>query len=82
MTTRGAKEDEMNHIGHLVGQTLIHKENFEMLEKIKREIHAIAILHHVFPPNGFPKKFERHSKKCIATNHTKTIMIDTGHRVF
>ncbi len=63
MTTRGAKEDEMNHIGHLVGQTLIHKENFEMLEKIKREIHAIAISHPRFSPEWVPQKIRKTFEK-------------------
>lgn len=38
MTTRGAKESEMNKIGKIVAYTLKNKNNIELLERIKNEV--------------------------------------------
>ena len=42
MTTRGAKEEEMKHIGHLIGITLKSKNNDKRLEKIRKEVHDMT----------------------------------------
>ena len=48
MTTRGAKEQEMEYIGNLIGRTLKNKNNQEELEKIKREVAAITAKYPMF----------------------------------
>lgn len=42
MTTRGAKEEEMRRIGHLVGRTLKNKNNAQELEEIRRTVDEIT----------------------------------------
>ena len=48
MTTRGAKEEEMNHIGHLLGRALNHKDDTAVLDKIRAEVKEIATSHPMF----------------------------------
>lgn len=48
MTTRGAKEDEMYHIGRLIGQTLKNKNNELELEQIKKEVDIITDRYDMF----------------------------------
>lgn len=48
MTTRGAKEEEMNHIGHLLGEALNNKDKPTVLEEIKAEVYQIATSHPIF----------------------------------
>lgn len=48
MTTRGAKEEEMNHIGHLLGRALNHKDDPAVLEEIRAEVKKIATSHPMF----------------------------------
>lgn len=48
MTTRGAKEGEMEHIGHLIGNTLKSKNDKEKLNHIAEEVKKIAISYPMF----------------------------------
>ena len=48
MTTRGSKEDEMYHIGRMLGRALKNKDNPEILEEIKKEVYEIATSHPMF----------------------------------
>lgn len=48
MTTRGAKEGEMEHIGHLIGNTLKSKNDKEKLNHIAEEVKKIAIRYPMF----------------------------------
>ncbi len=48
MTTRGAKEDEMRHIGSLLGQVLKNKDDAAFLEQVKAEVKGIATSHPMF----------------------------------
>jgi len=48
MTTRGAKEEEMVRIGHLVGKTLKNYQNQAVLQEIAKEVEAIATSHPMF----------------------------------
>lgn len=48
MTTRGAKEEEMTRIGHLVGQTLKNYQNPDVLKKIAAEVESTATSHPMF----------------------------------
>ena len=48
MTTRGAKEQEMEYIGNLIGRTLKNKNNQEELDKIKQEVVAITAKYPMF----------------------------------
>ena len=48
MTTRGAKEAEMEHIGHLLGKTLKNKDNSAVLAEIAAEVKKIATSHPMF----------------------------------
>lgn len=48
MTTRGAKEEEMTRIGHLVGKTLKNYQNTDVLKEIVAEVEAIATSHPMF----------------------------------
>lgn len=48
MTTRGAKEEEMIHIGRLLGRALNNKYNPSILAEIKAEAYKIAISHPMF----------------------------------
>ena len=50
MTTRGAKEEEMKHIGHLVGKTLKNYQNEAILAEIRAEVEKIAVSHPMFSP--------------------------------
>ena len=50
MTTRGAKEEEMKHIGHLVGKTLSNYQNEAILAEIRAEVEKIAVSHPMFSP--------------------------------
>lgn len=54
MTTRGAKEDEMYHIGRLLGQTLKNKGKTEKLAAIAKEVRAIAESHPMFADEWVP----------------------------
>lgn len=62
MTTRGAKEEEMKHIGHLLGRTLNNKNNPAVLAEIKEEIYKIATSHPMFSSEwvspGIREEFE------------------------
>lgn len=42
MTTRGAKEEEMLRIGHLIGRTLKNKNNAQELDEIRRIVDEIT----------------------------------------
>lgn len=42
MTTRGAKEEEMRRIGHLIGRTLKNKNNAQELDEIRRIVDDIT----------------------------------------
>lgn len=42
MTTRGAKEEEMRHIGNLLGRTLKNKNNSIALDEIRKEVDIIT----------------------------------------
>ena len=48
MTTRGAKEEEMRHIGSLLGPVLKRKDDAEFLEQVKAEVKQIATSHPMF----------------------------------
>ena len=48
MTTRGAKEEEMEHIGHLLGQALKNRDNQAVLDEIAAEVKQIATSHPMF----------------------------------
>ena len=48
MTTRGAKEEEMEHIGHLLGKALKNKDNQAVLDEIAAEVKQIATSHPMF----------------------------------
>ncbi len=48
MTTRGAKEEALYHIGRLLGRTLKNYENGEVLEQISKEVRDIAISYPMF----------------------------------
>ena len=48
MTTRGAKEEEMEHIGHLLGQALKNRDNQAVLDDIAAEVKQIATSHPMF----------------------------------
>ena len=50
MTTRGAKEEEMKQIGHLVGKTLKNYQNEAILAEIRAEVEKIAVSHPMFSP--------------------------------
>lgn len=55
MTTRGAKEEEMEHIGHLLGQALKNRDNQAVLDEIAAEVKQIATSHpHVLQRVGLP----------------------------
>jgi len=54
MTTRGAKEEEMYHIGRLLGQTLKNKNNPEKLAEISKEVRDIAESHPMFADEWIP----------------------------
>ena len=48
MTTRGAKEEEMEHIGHLLGRALKGREDPAALERIAAEVKGLATSHPMF----------------------------------
>ena len=48
MTTRGAKEDELYHIGSLVGQVLKNKDDAAFLARVANEVHDLAASHPMF----------------------------------
>lgn len=48
MTTRGAKEEEMYHIGRLLGRALHHKDDPAELKRIASETRQIAVAHPMF----------------------------------
>lgn len=48
MTTRGAKEEEMEHIGHLLGRALKNKGNQTVLDEIATEAKKIATAYPMF----------------------------------
>jgi len=54
MTTRGAKEKEMYHIGRLLGQTLKNKDTPEKLKEIAAEVRTIAESHPMFFDEWIP----------------------------
>ena len=54
MTTRGAKEKEMYHIGRLLGQTLKNKDTPEKLKEIAAAVRTIAESHPMFSDEWIP----------------------------
>ena len=48
MTTRGAKEAEMEHIGHLLGKALKSKDDPAVLDEIAAEVKRLATSHPMF----------------------------------
>lgn len=48
MTTRGAKEEEMQEIGRLIGKVLKNKNQTEELNKVKRRIDDITDMYPIF----------------------------------
>lgn len=55
MTTRGAKEEEMQHIGHLIGVTLKNRDNTEKLDEIRNEVDRITNKYPMFAEEWIPK---------------------------
>lgn len=56
MTTRGAKEEEMELIGSLIGEVLYNKEDKEKLEEIRRKVEEITAKYEMFSEEWLPKK--------------------------
>ena len=54
MTTRGAKEEEFENIGHLIGVTLKNKDNIDKLNLIKEEVEAITGKYPMFSDEWVP----------------------------
>ena len=54
MTTRGAKEEELEHIGHLIGLTLKNKDNKEELTWIRKEVGTITGKYPMFSDEWMP----------------------------
>ncbi|WMJ90217.1 serine hydroxymethyltransferase [Anaerocolumna sp. MB42-C2] len=54
MTTRGAKEGEMNRIGHLIGITLKNKSDKKVLDKVKQEVDKITDKYEMFAKEWNP----------------------------
>ena len=54
MTTRGAKEKEMYHIGRLLGQTLKNKDTPKKLKEIAAAVRTIAESHPMFSDEWIP----------------------------
>ncbi len=57
MTTRGAKEKEMEHIGHLIGITLKSKNDVSRLELVKKEVDVITDKYPMFSSEWIPKGY-------------------------
>lgn len=55
MTTRGAKEEEMQHIGQLIGVTLKNRDNTEKLDEIRNEVDRITNKYPMFAEEWIPK---------------------------